>query len=109
MLTTHGIDDATVFVESQHELAARMQAAGRGDRLVQTFVDSREHSYLGDATYPPLLEALLAWVERGEKPTPAGIAERCRQRQSVANAPTADCRFRPDDVAQPLARRVLPR
>lgn len=109
VLTTHGIDDATVFVESQHELAARMQAAGRGDRLVQTFVDSREHSYLGDAIYPPLFEALIAWVERSEKPAPASIAERCRQRQSAANAPTADCRFRPEYVVQPLASRVLPR
>lgn len=109
VVTTHGIEDATVFVESQHELAARMRAAGRGDRLVQTFVDSREHSYLGDAIYPPLFEALIAWAERGEKPTPAGIAARCRARQMAVQKADSECRFRPDYIVQPLASRVLPR
>ena len=30
------------------------------------------------AHYPPLFEALLNWVDKGEKPTPASIATRCR-------------------------------
>jgi hypothetical protein len=59
VLTTHGVGDSTVFVEGQDTLRQRMQAAGNGHRLVQTFVDSREHSYLGDAIYPPLFESLL--------------------------------------------------
>ncbi len=40
VLTAHGIGDATVFVEGSDTLRQRMQAAGNGDRLVQTFVDS---------------------------------------------------------------------
>jgi len=83
-----------------------MVAAGNGPRLVQTFVDSKEHSYWGDAYYPPLFEALLIWVEKGQKPTPVGIADRCRQLRA---AQPADCRFLPDYVPQPLALRVLPR
>jgi hypothetical protein len=103
VLTTHGIGDSTVFVEGSDTLRRRMEAAGNGARLVQTFVDSREHSYLGDAIYPPLFEALLRWVEQGEKPTPAGIAQRCR---TMPGANVAECRFMPDYVAQPLATRI---
>lgn len=103
VLTTHGIDDSTVFVEGHDTLRQRMQAAGNGARLVQTFVDSREHSYLGDPIYPPLFEALLRWVEAGEKPTPASIAARCPQ---MRPAQSAQCRFRVDYTPRPLAARV---
>ena len=60
VLSAHGIGDATVFVENNDTLRLRMVAAGNGERLVQTFVDSGEHSYWGDAHYPPLFEALLS-------------------------------------------------
>jgi pimeloyl-ACP methyl ester carboxylesterase len=106
VLSGHGIGDATVFVEGHDTLRQRMVAAGQGERLVQTFVDSSEHSYWGEAFYPPLFEALLNWVEKGQKPTPAGIAERCRQ---LRPAQPADCRFLPDYVPKLLASRVLPR
>lgn len=106
VLSGHGIGDSTVFVESNDTLRQRMVAAGNGGLLVQTFVDSAEHSYWGDAHYPPLFEALLSWVEKGHKPSPAGIAERCRQLRA---AQPAECRFLPDYVPQPLASRILPR
>jgi hypothetical protein len=106
VLGAHGIADATVFVEGTDTLRQRMVAAGNGDRLVQTFVDSSEHSYWGDAYYPPLFEALLNWVEKGRKPSPAGIAQRCRELRA---GQAADCRFLPDYVAKPLASRILPR
>jgi len=106
VLTTHGVGDSTVFVEGHDTLRQRMQAAGNGHRLVQTFVDSREHSYLGDAIYPPLFESLLRWVEQGEKPTPAGIAQRCRD---LKPAQVAECRFLPDFTPRALASRIPPR
>lgn len=106
VLTAHGIGDATVFVEGSDTLRQRMVAAGNGDRLVQNFVDSSEHSYWGDAMYPPLFEALLNWVDKGQKPTPTGIAQSCRQMRA---AQPADCRFLQDYVPQPLATRVVPR
>ncbi len=106
VISAHGIGDATVFVEGQDTLRQRMVAAGRGDQLVQAFVDSSDHSYWGDAHYPPLFETLLNWVEKGQKPTPAGIADRCRQRQA---AQPADCKFVPAYAPKPLASRILPR
>lgn len=106
VLTTHGIRDATVFVEGHHTLRQRMEAAGNGDRLVQTYVDSAEHSYLGDPIYPPLFEALLAWVNQGTQPTPAGIAARC---VALRPAQAAECRFDTSYTPRPLASRIAPR
>lgn len=106
VISAHGIHDATVFVEGSDTLRQRMAAAGNGERLVQNFVDSAEHSYWGDAYYPPLFNALLNWVEKGQKPTPAGMASSCLQQ---AGATAKDCRFVPDYVNQPLASRVAPR
>jgi pimeloyl-ACP methyl ester carboxylesterase len=103
VLTTHGVGDATVFVEGGDTLRARMTAAGHADRLVQTFVQSNEHSYLGDATYPPLFTALLNWVDRGEKPTPVGIDADCKKRSATG------CAFLPAYVVKPMASRIAPR
>ena len=68
VLTAHGIGDATVMVEGQSVLRQKMTASGKADQLVQVFVNSSEHSYWGDAHYPPLFEALLNWVEKGQAP-----------------------------------------
>ena len=106
VLTTHGIRDSTVFVEGNDTLRQRMEAAGNGARLVQTYVDSAEHSYLGEAIYPPLFEALLAWVNQGIKPTPFGIAQRC---VALRPAQAAECRFEPGYTPRPLATRIAPR
>lgn len=106
VLTAHGISDSTVFVEVSDTLRRRMAAAGNAERLVQTFVDSNQHSYWGDAMYPPLFEALLDWIDKGEKPTPAGIAARCR---TLSAATPADCRFVVDYAVKPLASRIPPR
>lgn len=106
VLTTHGIHDSTVFVEAQHHFREAMRRAGADARLVQTYVDSREHSYLGEPIYPTLLAALLDWVEKGEKPTPAGIGQRCAAMEAKFGP---GCRFVPGFEAPPLASRVPPR
>ena len=56
--------------------ADTMARAGKSARLVQAFTADSEHSYLADAEYVAALQALRGWVERGDKPTPAVIAER---------------------------------
>lgn len=103
VLSAHAINDPTVFVEGQDTLRRRMEAAGKGENLVQAFVESRQHSYWGDAMYPPLFEALLGWVEKGVKPTPSGIAARCKAMR--AEAP-ADCRFVPEYTPKALSSRI---
>ncbi len=106
VLTVHAIHDPTAFVEMEHSFAQTMTGSGRADALVQTYTDHAEHSYLSDATYVTLLEALKAWVREGRKPTPQAVASACAA--VLARFPS-DCRFRPDYQAPPLDTRVAPR
>ncbi|RVT53918.1 hypothetical protein [Rubrivivax albus] len=105
VLTVHGIDDPTAFIEMDHFFRQTMEKAGRGANLVQTFVRSDQHSYLGDATYPPLFDALLAWVTRGEKPTPQTVSMRCEAGKSR----WGNCAFDTAYTPRPLDTRVYPR
>ena len=106
VLSTHAIDDPVAFVELDSAFRDTMTAAGHGATLVQTFTDEHEHSYLADPEYVALMQALLAWVETREKPTPAGIAARC---QTLEAAFGAGCRFVPGYQPPPLSQRVTPR
>ena len=105
VLTLHGIGDPTAFVELESTWRDTMQRAGTAGHLVQVFSDDHEHSYLSDAEYLSAMHALLAWVERGTKPTPAGIAAQCHA-VDAAFDPAHGCRFLPDYRPQPLATRV---
>lgn len=106
VLTVHGIHDPTCFVEVHDTLRRRMRDAGCEHLLVQTFVDSDQHSYLGDAIYPPLVEALLDWVDTGVRPTPHRIADRCG---SMSGSTPASSGFVPDYVPRALSARIHPR
>ena len=106
MLTTKGIDDPIAFVELDHHFRQTVQAAGNGERLVQTFTRHSGHSYLSDATYATLFDALLRWVERGDKPTPASIAAACPTAEARFGA---GCAFVPDYAPAPLESRVARR
>lgn len=106
VLTVHGIDDATAFVEMDHAFRETMERAGTAGHLVQTFTADSAHSYLSDPAYPTLLAALSAWARGAAKPTPAQIAEQCRSFEAAFGA---GCRFRPDYQPQPLNTRVAPR
>lgn len=106
ILTVHGIDDATAFVELDNEFARTVAKAGRADRLVQTFTRDHEHSYLSDPAYVTLMQALLRWVDKGEKPTPAGIAASC---PAIETRFGTGCRFEPGYHPAPLDTRITPR
>ena len=106
VVSAHAINDATVFVEGQDVLRQKMKAAGKDHLLVQTYVDSREHSYWGDAHYPPLFNALLQWVEKKQKPSPSDIDQQCKQ---LSSAKPANCRFLPNYAVKPIASRIHPR
>ena len=106
VLTTHAIHDPTAFVEMDHSFRQTMERAGNGARLVQTFTDDTEHSYLSDPAYPVLVDALLAWIDKGEKPTPESIAQRCPAYEARFGK---GCRFMPAYQPAPLDSRVTPR
>lgn len=106
VLTVHGVNDPTAFVELESKFRETMAAGAGTTRLVQTYVDSREHSYLGDPVYPALFDALLQWVERGDKPTPEGITRHCKTLEARFGA---GCAFLPGYEPRPLATRMAPR
>lgn len=74
----HAIDDPTAFVELENAYRRIRDAASTGGNLVQSFSAERDHSYLSDSEYPALFAALLDWIDKGEKPTPEGLAQRCK-------------------------------
>lgn len=106
VLTVHGVNDPTAFVELQSKFRQTMEQGAGTRKLVQTYVDSREHSYLGDPVYPTLFDALLQWVERGDKPTPDGVAASCKGYEARFGA---GCAFLPAYQPKPLEARVAPR
>jgi pimeloyl-ACP methyl ester carboxylesterase len=106
VLTLHAIDDPTAFVELETVFGETMAAAGHAGNLVQTYTREQEHSYLSDAEYPALMAALLDWVERGTKPTPHSVAQRCRTLQARFGG---GCFFDEAYVPGPLSQRIAPR
>ena len=106
VLSTKWTSDPTAFVELDAYFKGVMDRGGSGERLVQTFTAQGTHSYISDPTYPTLLAALLRWVEQGEKPTPAGIAQQCPAYEAQFGA---GCTFLPDYQPASLESRVLPR
>jgi len=106
-LALHAIDDPTAFVELENAYRRIRDAAGTGSQLVQSFSAEREHSYLSDSEYPALFTALLDWIDKGEKPTPQSLAQRCA---SVAPRYDTDgkngCHIKPDWQPPALESRV---
>ena len=106
-LALHAIDDPTAFVELENAYRRIRDAAGTGGQLVQSFSAEREHSYLSDSEYPALFTALLDWIDKGEKPTPQSLAQRC-----ASLAPRYDtdgkngCHIKPDWQPPALESRV---
>jgi hypothetical protein len=106
VLTVKGIDDPTAFAELDAQFKATMEQGGSASRLVQTFTRHSSHSYLSDATYPPLMAALLRWVDDGVKPTPEGIARQCPAYEARFGK---GCAFVPGYAPAPLSSRVVDR
>lgn len=106
VLSVHGIGDPTIFVENQSAFRETMERAGTASRLVQVYSDHAAHSYLSDPTYVAAFDALVKWVEKGEKPTPAGIAESCKRFESEYGK---GCKIDPAYRPAPLHERIAPR
>lgn len=106
VLTLHAIHDPIGFVEMEDTFRRTMERAGTSGHLVQTFGDYAAHSFLAAPDYVAELEALLAWIDRGEKPTPQGIASRCKALEADYGP---GCKFVVDYRPEPLEARVPPR
>ena len=92
--------------EDAVHVAGEFQHKGVGHLLVQTFTGYAEHSYLGEPEYPALFTALLQWVDKGEKPTPASVLALCKGYEAGFGA---GCRIQPGYQPPAIDARVTPR
>jgi hypothetical protein len=106
VMTMHAIDDPTALVEYEAEYRRRVDAAGRGDLLVQTFTREHEHSKLADPEYAALFDRLDAWVAGAGKPTAADVAKACEKEAARFGG---GCHFDTAYQPGPLFSRVAPR
>jgi hypothetical protein len=88
-VTVHARHDPTVSYEAEAAYKATVDAAGRGDLLLQALTDERDHSRLQDATYASALQVLEQWLDSGKRPAAIAFAETCGR---VSQAPDT-CRF----------------
>jgi pimeloyl-ACP methyl ester carboxylesterase len=106
VLTMHAIEDPTVFVEQDSTYRATLEGGGSAANLVQTWTRESEHSYLSTPEYSALLEALMAWVDRAEKPSPRSVASLCEKH--AVHEP-GGCHFDVEFHPRPLDTRRYPR
>lgn len=106
VLTMHAIDDPTVFVEQDAHYRAVVDAAGSGERLVQSWTHESEHSYLSSPEYAAMLEALMDWIDKGERPTVAKLMALC---DKFSRDYDGGCHYAPDFKPKPLDSREYPR
>ncbi len=105
VLTVHGIDDPTAFVELESVFRDTMHDGGSAQRLLQTFTSDHSHSYQSDANYVAAMRSLVDWAQTGSKPSAASVAARCLALEAVFD-PAKGCRFMPGFSPQPLSSRV---
>ncbi len=76
VLTVHALDDGLVIPENENTYRDIFDAAGRSDQLVQLYTSAGGHcGFINELL--PSLNALTAWVERGQKPTVASVQATC--------------------------------
>jgi len=105
-LTMHAEEDPTAFVELEAEYRDLVAMAGSAALLVQSFTREQDHSKLATPEYAALFRAMMDWLNKGAKPSPATLAARCRDMVALYGE---DCHFDPDFHPAPLASRVYAR
>jgi hypothetical protein len=106
VVSIHSINDPQVVVEGQSAYRDTVKAAGSADRLVQAFTDERAHTGQSPPELAAGLDALMRWIEKGEKPTAQSIAAGCEQLRASLDGP---CRYHPEYAPKPYATRYYTR
>lgn len=105
ILTMRAIDDPIAFVELADTWEQTVAKAGHSKNMVQLYTDDHEHSYLTDAQYVAAMNALLAWVDQGKKPTPIEVEKQCKTLDAKWD-PSKECHIVPEFKPSPLSTRV---
>ena len=106
VMSIHSINDPQVVVEVQSAYRAAAERAGSGEHLVQAFTDEPAHTGQSAPELAAALDALMQWIEKGDKPTPQSVAAACARWRSTLEGP---CRYHPDFSPKPYATRFYSR
>ncbi|MCD8477835.1 MAG: hypothetical protein LRY68_08015 [Sulfurospirillum sp.] len=67
MVSINAVNDPTVFVEIADFWKQKVEKAGKGTNLVQTFANDNQHSYISDVHYVSIMNGLLEWINTKKK------------------------------------------
>ena len=102
VVSIHSMNDPQAAVEAQYEYRERVKAMGHGDLLVQDYTDENVHVGQSAPEMAASINALQAWIDKGQKPTPESIAAACEPLKATFEGP---CRWHPDYQPKPLNTR----
>jgi hypothetical protein len=68
LLTIHGTGDLYVPINQEQSYRQKVDAAGKGDLLVQRAIRSGGHCQFSPQEETQAWDDLVAWVEKGNKP-----------------------------------------
>ncbi len=105
ILTMRGIKDPIAFVELADTWEKSVEKAGHSANMVQLYTDDQEHNYLSDAQYIAMMNALLAWIDEGKKPTADEVSKICRKLDEKWE-PQSNCHFVPEFKPNSLSSRT---
>jgi hypothetical protein len=106
VVSIHSINDPQVVVEVQSAYRDLVDRAVAGDRLVQAFTDENEHTGQSAPELAASLDALMQWMEKGNRPTPQTIAAGCERWRGTLEG---RCSFHPEFSPRPYATRFYAR
>nr|ACN58794.1 putative membrane protein [uncultured bacterium BLR9] len=102
VVSIHSLNDPQAAVEAQYEYREKVKAMGHGDLLVQNYTDENIHVGQSQPEMAASINALQAWIDKGQKPTPESIAAAC---ESLKTADDSRCRWHSDYQPKPLNTR----
>jgi hypothetical protein len=106
VVAIHSINDPQVVVEVEQAYRAAVERAGSGERLVQAFTDENSHTGQSPAELAAALDALMQWIDKGDKPTPQSIAAACERWRGTFQG---RCSYHPDFSPKAYATRFYSR
>ncbi len=106
VISIHSINDPQVAVEHQSVYRDAAAKGGSGERLVQAYTDEPEHTGQSAPEIAASINALMQWIEKGQKPSAVSIAADCKTLSATLTGP---CRYQPDFQPKPIETRFYQR
>lgn len=76
-ITIHAKFDPVVNYRAQSHYKRVVERAGQSHLLLQLLTSEDQHSKLSESEYLSALSAMADWMDRGQRPTPVSIQQKC--------------------------------